>query len=118
MFDASISDARFRGSATRYVVAHVRPRAVLPLLRLRYGRPPRGNARRSDDRPGRSFSPKATLLLVAVLVRSLNPHERLNVDHVSRTKVVEIAADGCRELQKPTIGFPRWPRLITKIEVI
>ena len=56
--------------------------------------------------------------LIAVLVRSLNPHERLNVDHVSRTKVTEIAADGCRELQKPTIGFPRRPRLIAKIEVI
>src|SRR4051812_1279241 len=41
-----------------------------------------------------------------VLVRSRNPEERLDVDHVARPQVAQIAGDGAREIEKMRVRLP------------
>jgi len=54
----------------------------------------------------------------AVLVRTLHPEKRLDVDHVARMEIALIATDYFGKFQKAGIGLPGWPRLIAEIETI
>src|ERR1051326_4895018 len=53
-----------------------------------------------------------------VLVRALNPHERLDVYHVARAQTPLVAADGLGELKQARVSLPRRPRLVTEVEPV
>src|SRR5947209_918393 len=57
-------------------------------------------------------------LSLRVLVRALNPHERLRVYHVARSKVVLVAAYRFGELKQARVCLPRRLRLVPEIETV
>ena len=54
------------------------------------------------------------LLSVRVFIRSLDPEERLKVDHVPRAQVAKIGANRGGKPKEVRVGFPRWARAVVK----
>src|SRR4051812_15414818 len=56
--------------------------------------------------------------LFLVLIRTLHPHERLQVDHIPRAKVAIVAADLVGEIEEALIGREVWTRLIMELKTV
>src|SRR4051812_11293008 len=66
--------------------------------------------------PLASLSRVASLLLV--LVRSLDPDERLRIDHVFRTEVALVPQHARREVQQARVGGPVRARRVGELHAV
>src|SRR4051794_28550899 len=53
-----------------------------------------------------------------IFVRTLDPHEGLEIDHVARLEVTEIASNRGGEFEQVRVGLPVRLRLIMEIEAV
>jgi hypothetical protein len=60
----------------------------------------------------------STICSVGILVRSLHPEKRLNVDHVTRTHIIKVPAHHVREIEKARIGLPSRAGFVAEIETV
>src|SRR5581483_6197253 len=56
--------------------------------------------------------------LAWIFVRALHPDKRLDVDHVARAQIAQIAPHRRRELEQTRVRLPVWFRLIFEIESV
>jgi len=56
--------------------------------------------------------------MLHVFVRAMDPDERLQIDHVARAQVAQIAPYGCGKLKQAGVGVPVRLGLILKLEAI
>src|SRR5678816_3433819 len=70
-----------------------------------------------------TYTPEALLWMQVsasflVFVRSLDPDERLDVNHVARGKILQVAADRVRKVQEACVSVPHRARLVAKVESV
>src|ERR1044071_10458885 len=53
-----------------------------------------------------------------VFVRALDPDESLNVDHVTRLEITNIATNGFCKSKKTQVSAPIWPRLVLEVKAV
>ena len=53
-----------------------------------------------------------------VFVRALDPDESLNVDHVARPEITNIATNSFCKSQKTVVGIPIWAGLVLEVKAI
>src|SRR5271166_1992471 len=56
--------------------------------------------------------------MILIFVGTQNPKEGLNVDHVSRLEIAQVAFNRLRKLKKTGIRAPRRARMILKIKTV
>lgn len=62
----------------------------------------------------RQPAPGSVVLLALVFIRSLDPEERLEVDHVSRAQIAKISTNPGGKPKQARVGFPPGARAVVE----